>query len=100
MKIKIRDLEYHKKELHEVTEKINQLRKNLGITKRRSNDEILCKLLKNYEYWAARTRIWKNINKIRYARKKIKTFYKLRLSKIFHQSAVVLLMNKSKRRKV
>jgi len=100
MKIKIRDLEYHKKELHKVTEKINQLRKNLGMTKRRSNDEILCKLLKNYEYWAARAKIRKNINRTGYARKKIKTLHKLGLSNIFHQSAVVLLMNKSKRRKV
>lgn len=99
-KMIIRDLEYHKEELHKVTEEIKQLRKSLGIAKRSSDDEILYKLLKNYKYWVTRTMKGKNINRAKYVRKKIKTFYKLALSKAFHQSAVIMMMKYIQRRMV
>lgn len=97
-KIEVKDLEYHKKELHEVTEKIKQLRRSLGIAKRSSDDDILYKLLNNYKYWVTRVRKGKNINRTKYAKKKIKTFYKLGLSKAFHQSAVIILMEEAQGR--
>ena len=96
--MKAKDLEYHKKELHNITEHINQLRKSLGMVKRISEEQIFSKLLKHYEYWASKPRSGKNIGRIKYARKKVKTFYKLMLNKIFHQSAIVILMDLQKRR--
>ena len=92
----IKDLEHHKKALHEISEQIKQLRKDSGLPKRSGDDIILHKLLKNYQYWIARTKTNKNIHRAKYARKRIKTFYRLEISKAFHQGIVVALMKNSK----
>ena len=88
----IKDIEYHKKALHEISEQIKQLRKDSGLPKRSGDDIILHKLLKNYQYWVTRAKTNKNIHMAKYARKKIKTFYRLGISKTFHQAIIVALM--------
>jgi len=93
----IKDLEYHKEELHKVTGDVKQLRKSLGIAKRSSDDEILYRLLKNYKYWVNRVKKGRNINREKYVRKRIMIFYKLALSKAFHQSIIVMRLKNGKK---
>ena len=93
----IKDLEYHKEELHKFTEEIKQLRKSLGITKRRGNDEILHNLLRSYKYWITRVKKGKNINGAKYVRKRIIIFYNLMLCKMFHQSIIVMMIGNEKK---
>lgn len=88
----IKDLDYHKKGLHDVTEQIKKLRKDLGLPKRSSDDIILHKLLQSYKYWATRTKTGKNINRVKYSRKRIKTFHRLLLCKTVHQTIIVMLI--------
>lgn len=95
----IKDLEYHKEELHKVTEEVKQLRKSLGIAKRSSDDKILYRLLKNYKYWVNGVKKGRNINRAKYVRKRIMIFYKLALSKAFHQSAVIMMMKYMQKRR-
>lgn len=92
----IKDLEYHKQELHKISEQIKQLRKDSGLPKRSGDDIILYRLLQNYKHWVTRTRTGKNIHRAKYARKRIKTFYKLELSKTFHQGIIIALLNNKK----
>ena len=89
----IKDIEYHKKALHEISEQIKQLRKDSGLPKRSGDDIILHKLLKNYQYWVTRAKTNKNIHRAKYARKRIKIFYSLETSKAFHQGIIVAHMN-------
>jgi len=88
----IKNLEYHKQELHKIAEEIKELRKDLGLPKRSSNDMILLRLLHSYKYWATRTKTGKNIHRAKYVRKRIRTFYKLAISKMFHHAIIVALM--------
>ena len=90
--MKIKNLEYHKQELHKIAEEIKELRKDLGLSKRSSDDMILYRLLQDYKYWVTRIKTGKNINRAKYIRKRIKTFYKLAISKTFHQTAIVIMM--------
>ncbi len=96
----IKDVEYHKKALHEISEQIKQLRKGSGLPKRIGDDIILHKLLKNYQYWVTRAKTNKNINRAKYARKKIKTFYRLEISKSFHQGIIIALIKNAKNTEV
>ena len=89
----IKNLEYHKQELHKISEQIKQLRKDSGLPKRSGDDIILHKLLKNYQYWVTGAKTNKNIHRAKYARKRIKAFYSLETSKAFHQGIIVALMN-------
>ena len=82
--------------MHEISEKIKQLRKDSGMPKRSGDDMILHKLLKNYQYWATRAKTGKNANRAKYARKRIKTFYALEISKSFHQGIIVALIKNAK----
>ena len=98
--MRIKDIEYHKQELHKISEQIKRLRKDSGLPKRSGDDIILHKLLKNYQYLVTRDKTNKNIHRAKYARKRIKTLYRLELSKAFHQGIIVALMNsKSKNEK-
>jgi len=90
--MKIKDLEYHKKELHETSEQIKQLRKDSGMPKRSGDDGLLYRLLHSYKYWVTRAKTGKNIHRAKYARKRIKAFYRLELSKTFHQAVIVMLI--------
>jgi len=92
----IKNLEYHKKELHQVTEQIKQLRKSIGLAKRSGDDMILHRLLQSYKYWVTRTKKGKNINRAKYIRKRIKIFYKLMLCKTIHQTVIVMMMKNAK----
>lgn len=96
--MRIKDLEYHKKELHKISEKIKQLKKDFNITKRKKSEEILFKLLDNYKYSITR-KDQKDIKKRNYVRNKINLFYKLTIAKVFHQSVIVMLLKYNKRRK-
>ena len=98
--MRIKDIEYHKQELHKISEQIKRLRKDSGLPKRSGDDIILHKLLKNYQYWVTGAKTNKNIHRAKYARKRIKIFYRLELSKAFHQGIIMALMNnKSKNEK-
>ena len=97
--MKVQDLKYHKEELHKVSEEIKQLKKDVGITKRKKSEEILDRLLKNYRYWVSRAKTKANINRVGYIKNKIKDFYRFNLSRVFHQSAIVVLMKTKKERK-
>ena len=96
--MRIKDLEYHKKELHKISEKIKQLKKDFNIAKRKKSEEILFKLLDNYKYSITR-KDQKDIKKRNYVRNKINLFYKLTIAKVFHQSVIVMLLKYNKRRK-
>src|SRR3989344_3572138 len=96
----IKNLEYHKQELHKISEQIKQLRKDSGLPKRSGDDIILHKLLKNYQYWVTRAKTNKNISRAKYARKKIKTFYRLEISKAHHQAVIIALIKNAKNTEV
>ena len=96
--MRIKNLEYHKKELHKISEKIKQLKKSLDMSKRKRGEDILDKLLKSYKYWIRQTKTQANTNRVGYIKNKIKDFYKLNIAKIFHQSAIVALTGTKKRR--
>jgi len=90
--MRIKDLEYHKKELHKISEKIKKLKKDLKISKRKKGEEILYKLLDGYRYSLTKKDLKKDKKLKGYVRNKINLFYKLSVSKIFHQSVIVMLM--------
>lgn len=92
----ITNLGYHKQELHKIAEEIKELRKDLGLPKRISDDMVLYRLLHSYKYWVTRAKTGKNIHRAKYARKRIRVFYRLSLSRIFHQTAIVMLMKGAK----
>lgn len=94
--MKINDIEYHKQELHKISEQIKQLRKDSGLPKRSGDDIILHKLLQNYRHWVTRVKTGKNVHRAKYARGRIKVFYKLKISKTFHQAIIVALKNAGK----
>lgn len=92
--MKSNNLDYHKKELHNVTEQIKQLKKDLGLSKRTNEDMILYRLLQNYKYWVIRAKTGKNTHRAKYARKRIRIFFKLVMSKTFHQTSIVAIKNR------
>ena len=92
----IKNLDYHKVELHKVAKQIKQIKKDSGLPKRSGDEMILYRLLHSYRYWVTRTKTGKNIHRAKYARKRIKVFYMLMLSKTFHQTVIVMLMENQK----
>jgi len=97
--MKVKNLEYHRRELHKVSEKIKKLKKDLSITKRKKGEEILYKLLDKYRYSLTKKDLKKDKNLRGYVRNKINLFYKLSVSKVFHQSVIVMLGTKKRRKK-
>jgi hypothetical protein len=93
--MKNNNLDYHKKELHRISEEIKGIRKGLGLSKRTNEDMMLYRLLQNYKYWITRAKTGKNIHRAKYARKRIRAFFKLVVSKTFHQASIVAIKMKS-----